>query len=342
METSESPSGPGLLEPFEPVVTAPPVVAIVVTKNPGPWLEETLASLAAQDYPSLSVLVLDNASGDDPDARASPRSCRTPTCGASTTTAGFPAAANEALEHGRGRHLPPVLPRRRRLRAGAVRVMVEEAYRSNAGIVGPKLVDYEHPDVLLEVGMAIDHYGVPFSAIEPNELDQEQHDAVRDVFFVSHAAMLVRADLFGELHGFDVATFPGSDDLDLCWRARLAGARVLVAPDARRAPPLCRRNARNGCTIGSPADGDAGGDPRPRPRADEVVLRRSRSSGCCRLAFLLNTVEAIGLLFGRQRGRARGLLERLVREPARARRRAPRAPRARRRCGASTTVTFAT
>ena len=33
--------------------------------------------------------------------------------------------------------------------------------------------------------------------------------------------------------GFDPETFPGSEDLDLCWRARLAGARVMVAPDAR-------------------------------------------------------------------------------------------------------------
>ncbi len=81
--------------------------------------------------------------------------------------------------------------------------------------------------------MSIDHYGVPFSGIEPGEVDQEQHDGVRDVFYVSHAAMLVRADLFHELGGFDPATFPGADDIDLCWRARLAGARVIVAPAAR-------------------------------------------------------------------------------------------------------------
>src|SRR3954454_5839006 len=116
---------------------------------------------------------------------------------------------------------------------GAVRVMVEEAYRSNAGIVGPKLVAHDRPDVLLEVGMTVDHYGVPYSGIEPNEVDQEQHDGVRDVFFVSHAAMLVRTDLFHTLGGFDAAAFPGSDDVDLCWRARLAGARVIVAPSAR-------------------------------------------------------------------------------------------------------------
>ena len=54
--------------------------------------------------------------------------------------------------------------------------------------------------------MSIDHYGVPFSGIEPGEVDQEQHDGVRDVFYVSHAAMLVRADLFHELGGFDPAT----------------------------------------------------------------------------------------------------------------------------------------
>ena len=114
----------------------------------------------------------------------------------------------------------------------AIRLLVEEAFRSNAAIIGPKLVEYDHPDILLEVGMAIDRFGVPHSGIEPGELDQEQHDSVRDVFFVSSTVMLVRADLFAELGGFDAMTFPGAEDLDLCWRARIAGARVMVAPDA--------------------------------------------------------------------------------------------------------------
>ena len=38
---------------------APPVVAVVVAHDPGPWFEETLASLDSQDYAELSVLVLD-------------------------------------------------------------------------------------------------------------------------------------------------------------------------------------------------------------------------------------------------------------------------------------------
>ena len=153
----------------------------------------------------------------------------------------------------------------------AARLLVEEAYRSNAGIVGPKLVDRDNPDVLLEVGMSIDHYGVPFSGIEPDEVDQEQHDGVRDVFYVSHAAMLVRADLFHELGGFDPATFPGADDIDLCWRARLAGARVIVAPDAR--VRHAARHASSRCS--APRDLPAlelRDETRSRPAALQVVL----------------------------------------------------------------------
>ncbi len=218
-----------------PAQVVPPVVAIVVTENPGPSLDRTLAALAAQDYSSLSVLVLDNGSTEDPTPRiaaAMPRAFVRRRSPATLEERRFAPAANEALDAVEGAMFlffcdDGVTPD-----PDAVRLLVEEAYRSNAGIVGPKVVDEAHPEILVQVGMAVDHFGVPFSGIEPDEVDQQQHDAVRDVFFVPRAAMLVRTDLFHELSGFDAATV-GVDDVDLCWRARLAGARVIVAPDAR-------------------------------------------------------------------------------------------------------------
>ena len=48
---------------------APPVVAVIVVKDPGPWFEECLATLAGQDYPALSILVIDAGSAVDPTAR---------------------------------------------------------------------------------------------------------------------------------------------------------------------------------------------------------------------------------------------------------------------------------
>ena len=42
--------------------------------------------------------------------------------------------------------------------------------------------------------------------------------------------MLVRADLFETLGGFDAAMTSYGEDVDFSWRARLAGARVVTAP----------------------------------------------------------------------------------------------------------------
>ena len=37
---------------------APPVVAVVVVHDPGPWFDTTMATLAAQDYPNVRMLFL--------------------------------------------------------------------------------------------------------------------------------------------------------------------------------------------------------------------------------------------------------------------------------------------
>jgi GT2 family glycosyltransferase len=279
----------------------PPVVAVVVTRNPGPWLEDTLRGLGQQDYDDLTVLVVDCGSQEDVTPRVAdvlPRAfVRRLDDGA-----GFADAANEALHAVEGATFLLLCHDDVVLDPPALRLLVEEGYRSNAGILGPKLVSAENPEVLLEVGRAIDRFGAPYTGIEPGELDQEQHDGVRDVFYVTTAVMLARTDLFEELDGFDPATFPGAEDLDLCWRARLAGARVLVVPDAR----ATHREAAT----------DRLRDDRP----DEFALARSRvrvlfTSYSLRkllwlvpIGFVVGFVEAMGdLLTGRPR-RARAAI----------------------------------
>lgn len=289
----------------EPGQRVPPVVAVVVTRNPGPWLEDTLRSLGDQDYPELAVLVLDNGSTEDPTARIA---AALPTAFVRRREGddGFAAAANDALSSVEGASFLLFCHDDVSLDPDAVNVLVEEAYRSNAGIVGPKVVDAAHPEILLEVGMAVDHYAVPFSGIEPDEVDQEQHDSVRDVFFVSHTTMLVRSDLFKELEGFDAATDPGADDVDLCWRARLAGARVVVAPGAR--------------VLHQRAPADEARSPRQKPVAEVRAETRSRIRVLCKsystlalvwvlpTALLLGLVEAFGLFVTGRFGRARAVV----------------------------------
>lgn len=191
-----------------------------------------LAGFAAQDYERLTVVVIDAGSTTtDVTARVAAvlpnaqvhRMLRNP---------GFASAADEILEiEGAAPFLAichdDVAPR-----PDAIRLLVEEAIRSNAGVVGPKLVEWDNPRLISQVGLGADKTGTLVPYAEPGELDQEQHDAVRDVFALPSAFILIRTDLFRALRGYDPdMTFHG-EELDLCWRAHIAGARVVVVPEA--------------------------------------------------------------------------------------------------------------
>ena len=115
----------------------------------------------------------------------------------------------------------------------AVHKLVEESFRSNAGVVSPKFVNWDDPRILLHVGMSCDKTGAVVDRILEGEVDHGQHDAVRDVFVAPGGCILVRADLFRELKGFDPGIVAMGEDLDLSWRCQVAGSRVVVAPDAR-------------------------------------------------------------------------------------------------------------
>jgi GT2 family glycosyltransferase len=211
---------------------APPVVAVVVAHDPGPWFEETLASLKAQDYAELSVLVLDAASNEELTARVA---AVLPSAYVRRfeENRGFGATASEVLTMVDGADYFLLCHDDVALFPDAVHLLVEEAFRSNAGIVSPKVVSWDDPDRLVHVGMTVDKGGSVVERLQPGEIDHGQHDAVRDVFVAPGGVTLVRADLFGELGGFDPAIVAMGEDLDLCWRAQVVGARIIVAPDAR-------------------------------------------------------------------------------------------------------------
>src|ERR1700680_3063513 len=135
----------------------PPVVAVVVTCDPGWWLEPCLRALVARDYPQLAVLVIDAGSIEDPTPRVASVA---PTAYVRRVRRrrGFAAAANEVFDAVEGAtHFlfchDDVVPE-----PSAVRLLVEEALRSNAGIVAPKLVGWFAPDRLLAAGMGTDGF----------------------------------------------------------------------------------------------------------------------------------------------------------------------------------------
>jgi GT2 family glycosyltransferase len=193
----------------------------------------TLEALAAQDYPDLRVVVVDAGSGDDlsdvvhdilPHA----------TIHRLAGNPGFGAAANVVVADD-GHEIQyflfchdDIVPE-----PGTTRGLVDAARLWHAAVVGPKLVRWDDSRRITQLGEAVTKTGVTVPLVDPGELDQGQHDIVREAFTVPGACTLVRADVFRRIGGFDEAITFLADDLSLCWRARLAGARVVVEPSVR-------------------------------------------------------------------------------------------------------------
>ncbi len=69
----------------------------------------------------------------------------------------------------------------------------------HVGIVGAKIVDWDRPRVLRDVGRSADRFGHPFSSLQPDELDQGQFDRVLEVLTVDGCAMLIARDAWQQV-----------------------------------------------------------------------------------------------------------------------------------------------
>ena len=131
---------------------------------------------------------------------------------------------------------------------------MREIERTEAAVAGSKILVDGGSDRLESVGGATDVYGDVYTGLDPDELDLEQYDVVREVSYVSAVSLLVRRDLFRGLGGFDPALAPQAASIDFCQRVRLAGGRVVVvpssevfhqAPSAAEAPGWKEQGGRN-------------------------------------------------------------------------------------------------
>ncbi|MDQ3963446.1 MAG: glycosyltransferase [Actinomycetota bacterium] len=228
----------------------PRILAIVVTHDGRRWLKDCLVGLNQQTYPFVDVLVVDDASPDVEGAtalkRIAKRHLRRRRWGFLRTPRplGFGGAINWAMSRARvTADLLLFIHDDAELTADSVEKMVGRILADDTtAIVGPKIVAWDDPKHLEEVGMATDRFGYPYKGLEDDEIDSGQHDVSHEVFYVTSTCMLVRHEVFRQLKGWDARMRAFSEDLDLCWRARLLGHSVRVEPlaKARHAIALAR------------------------------------------------------------------------------------------------------
>jgi GT2 family glycosyltransferase len=225
----------------EPVASSAPqptvLAVIVVTDGAAAWIGTCLRALAHQSYPRLGVLAIDDASTDG-SAELLERALGGRRVLRNERTLGFAGSVRAALERpvAKGADFVLLVDPRAAPDREAVSRLVEAAVGigvERVGIVGAKVVDRDRPRLLRDIGRSADRFGHPYSPLQPDEIDQGQFDRVLEVLCVSPSAMLVARDAWERTGMYDDRLDPADANLDLCWRARIAGFRVLMTPLAR-------------------------------------------------------------------------------------------------------------
>ena len=97
----------------------------------------------------------------------------------------------------------------------------------------PKILDFHQRDHFEYAGAAggyIDNYGYPFCRgriFNTLEKDQGQFNDTAEVFWATGACLFVRSKAFWQVGGFDASYFAHMEEIDLCWRLKNFGHKIL-------------------------------------------------------------------------------------------------------------------
>jgi len=84
-------------------------------------------------------------------------------------------------------------------------------------------------------GGYIDLYGYPYCRgrmLSIVEEDRGQYDDVADIFWASGACLFIRTKVYKQEGGLDATFFAHQEEIDLCWRLRARGYRIVYTPQS--------------------------------------------------------------------------------------------------------------
>ncbi|WP_028903918.1 glycosyltransferase family 2 protein [Prevotella sp. P6B4] len=109
---------------------------------------------------------------------------------------------------------------------------------SDTAACQPKLLSIFDKDRFEYAGASggyLDRFGYPFCRgriFETVEPDNGQYDNVADILWATGAALMIRAKDYWAVNGLDGRFFAHNEEIDLCWRLRIGGRRIVCIPDS--------------------------------------------------------------------------------------------------------------
>lgn len=213
----------------------PSVAVVILNYNGEKLLGSYLPSVLKTSYPNIKIYVADNASKDD-----SVEFLRNNFPQISLIELqqnhGFAKGYNLALEDLEEEYFV-LLNSDVEVTNGWLEPLINlmEANK-NVAAVQPKIKSHRKQEYFEHAGAAggwIDFLGYPFCRgriIDTVEVDKGQYDQVTEIFWASGACLAIRAPLFKTFGGFDPDFFAHMEEIDLCWRMKRAGYKIMFTP----------------------------------------------------------------------------------------------------------------
>ncbi len=207
----------------------PRIAVIIVNWNGRRHLERSLGAMGAQTYRALDVVVVDNASTDGSKEMVRDRFPEVRLI-ENTSNLGFAAANNVGIKDSSAPFVATLNNDTEARPDWLERLIAPALSDDSVGMVASKMVFAHRPGMINSAGIALDRAGIAWDRLggEPDS----RAGSVQEVFGPCAGAALYRRSMLEEIGLFDEDFFAYLEDVDLAWRARLAGWRCLYVPDA--------------------------------------------------------------------------------------------------------------
>lgn len=103
----------------------------------------------------------------------------------------------------------------------------------------PKILSYQNKNYFDYAGASggfLDKLGYPYCRgriLHTVEEDLNQYDTPIEIDWISGAAFFIRSKIFIQLGGFESVFFAHMEEIDLCWRIRRRGMKLMVIPQSK-------------------------------------------------------------------------------------------------------------
>jgi hypothetical protein len=211
------------------------VSVIILNYNGKNFLNECLKSVLDSSYTNFEIILVDNFSTDDSIKLVKERFGHVSVLMIvkNSSNLGFAAGNNAGTRCCKGKYIlflnNDTVVESNWL-TELVKVMESDA---KIGAAQSKLLSLVDRRTFDSAGDFVDYYGDSLSRGSWGEKDNGQYDRVEEVFSARGAALIVRSDIFFKIGEFDSDFFLCYEDIDLCWRIRLNGFKIVFVPKSR-------------------------------------------------------------------------------------------------------------